>query len=61
MGFAVPSLLGRLGQGFCAGGAEQEAEEGSEAEGCTESPGGGATAARLQEDLGRGKRGKRRK
>lgn len=33
MGFAVPSLLGRFGQGFCVGGGEKEAAVGSEAEG----------------------------
>lgn len=33
MGFAVPCLLGRFGQGFCVGGGDKEAAVGSEAEG----------------------------
>lgn len=61
MGFAVPSLLGRLGQGFCVGGGEREAAVAAGPEGSTEPSRGGATASRVQEHLGRGKPGKRRK
>lgn len=58
MGFAVPSLLGRFGQGFCVGGGEREAAVAAGPEGPQSPPAGGRLHPASRSIWGEGSRGR---